>query len=104
MYDRMTNYHGLNNLIWVWNSVNSNWYPGDGTVDIVSADIYPSAGDHNAQSGTYNSLKSLVGDHKPVALSECGVIPDAAQMQSASAHWSWFCTWQVMPVLHVKSY
>ncbi|KIM25651.1 carbohydrate-binding module family 1 protein [Serendipita vermifera MAFF 305830] len=93
MYDRMTNYHGLNNLIWVWNSIASNWYPGDSTVDIVSADLYPSAGDHSPQTGSYNSLKSLVGDRKPVALSECGVIPDPAQMQSASAHWSWFCTW-----------
>lgn len=93
MYDRMTNHHELNNLIWVWNSIDPNWYPGDSTVDIVSADLYPSAGDHSRQTDSYNSLKSLVGDLKPVALSECGVIPDPVQLQNTSAHWSWFCTW-----------
>ncbi|PVF99670.1 hypothetical protein CPB86DRAFT_847154 [Serendipita vermifera] len=93
MYDRMTNYHGLNNLIWIWNSLNSNWYPGDSTVDIVSADLYPSAGDHSPQTSSYNTLKSLVGDRKPVALSECGVIPDPSQLQSSNTHWSWFVTW-----------
>ena len=31
MYDRMVNYHGLNNLIWVWTSQQNDmsWYPGD---------------------------------------------------------------------------
>jgi mannan endo-1,4-beta-mannosidase len=40
LYDRLTNYHGLNNLLWVWNSILPEWYPGDETVDIVSADVY----------------------------------------------------------------
>lgn len=40
LYDRLTNYHGLNNLIWLWNSVNPSWYPGDAVVDILSTDIY----------------------------------------------------------------
>ncbi len=40
MYDRFTNYHGINNLIWVWNSLAADWYPGDATVDILSADVY----------------------------------------------------------------
>lgn len=28
MYDRLTHYHHLNNLIWVWNSESPEWYPG----------------------------------------------------------------------------
>ena len=40
VYDRITNYHGLNNIIWVWNSITPDWYPGDATVDIVSVDVY----------------------------------------------------------------
>ncbi len=38
MYDRMTNTHGINNLIWVYThaqSLASNWYPSDNYVDIV---------------------------------------------------------------------
>ena len=46
MYDRFTNHHGLNNLIWVWTSAAEwnkpysdgyKWYPGDEYVDIVFA-------------------------------------------------------------------
>lgn len=40
MYDRLTNHHGLNNLIWVWNSIAADWYPNPDTVDILSADVY----------------------------------------------------------------
>jgi mannan endo-1,4-beta-mannosidase len=32
MFDRMNNYHGLNNLIWIysinWDNKDSSWYPG----------------------------------------------------------------------------
>lgn len=45
MFDRLNNYHKLNNLIWVW-SVNwdnqdPKWYPGKDKVDIVAIDNYP---------------------------------------------------------------
>lgn len=40
VHDRLTNHHGLDNLIWVWNSARPEWYPGDETVDILSADVY----------------------------------------------------------------
>ncbi|KAF2837329.1 glycoside hydrolase family 26 protein [Patellaria atrata CBS 101060] len=40
LYERLTDYHRLNNLVWVWNSVLPDWYPGDETVDILSADVY----------------------------------------------------------------
>jgi mannan endo-1,4-beta-mannosidase len=40
VYDRLTEYHALNNLIWVWNSIEEAWYPGDETVDILSVDNY----------------------------------------------------------------
>lgn len=35
MYDRLVNYHKLNNLIWVWTSQVGDdiWYPGDDVVD-----------------------------------------------------------------------
>ena len=40
LYERLVEHHGLNNLIWVWNSIAEDWYPGNATVDIVSADVY----------------------------------------------------------------
>lgn len=93
MYDRLTNHHGLNNLIWVWNSVDPSWYPGNNMVDIVSADVYPSPGDHNPQAPLYQQLKTLCGDTKLIALTECGVIPDPNQMRSRDIRWAWWVTW-----------
>jgi mannan endo-1,4-beta-mannosidase len=47
LYDRLTNHHKINNVIWVWNSVSREWYPGDKYVDIVSYDSYPEPGDYS---------------------------------------------------------
>ncbi|MEO3755743.1 glycosyl hydrolase [Streptomyces sp. B6B3] len=93
MYDRMTRHHGLHNLIWVWNSVSPEWYPGDDVVDVVSADSYPSAGDHGPVSATYDKLVSLCQDTRVVALTEVGPIPDPDLLEAYQADWSWFVTW-----------
>ncbi|KAI5854339.1 glycosyl hydrolase family 26-domain-containing protein [Tricharina praecox] len=94
VYDRLTNYHGLNNLIWVWNSVASDWYPGASTVDILSYDSYPATvGDHGPVSAQYNALYALGGDKKLIGLSENGAIPDPDQLQLYDSDWSWFVTW-----------
>jgi mannan endo-1,4-beta-mannosidase len=93
MYDRLTNVHQLNNLIWVWNSVAKDWYPGDDVVDIVSYDSYPAAGDTSPVYQKYENLVKLVDDRKVVALSENGPIPDPDLLQEFRADWSWFCTW-----------
>jgi len=93
MYDRYTNYWGLNNLIWVWNSVNPSWYPGDQYVDIVSFDNYPQAGDHGVQDNQFSALISLGNDKKLIAMAENGPIPDPALMPVYQADWSYFVTW-----------
>jgi hypothetical protein len=93
MYDRMTNYHGLNNLIWIWNSTSADWYPGNDVVDIISTDIYNTQGDYSANSNKYDALVTLVDDKKLVTLPENGPIPDPDQLQAYSADWSWFSTW-----------
>ncbi|GAA2459959.1 glycosyl hydrolase [Streptomyces macrosporus] len=93
VYDRMVDHHGLHNLLWVWNSLDPAWYPGDDVVDIVSADIYPPAGDHSPQSQAYERLLELVDDKKPVALSENGSIPDPDLMKAYQVDWSYFTTW-----------
>ena len=33
LYDKLTNEYGLNNLIWLWNGQDADWYPGDEYVD-----------------------------------------------------------------------
>lgn len=93
MYERLTEYHQLNNLIWVWNSESPDWYPGDDVVDIVSVDIYNPAGHYGPSIAKYDSLVNLVNDKKLVAMPENGPIPDPEQLQAYSAHWLFFSTW-----------
>lgn len=69
MYDRYTNHHGLNNLIWVLGysgEVNDNWYPGDEFVDIVGADNYS----EGTQIDKYNKVVNIVGTEMPIASRE----------------------------------
>ncbi|MEV5026782.1 glycosyl hydrolase [Paenibacillus sp. LPE1-1-1.1] len=93
MYDRLTNHHGLDNLIWVWNSEKPEWYPGDDVVDIVTIDYYGPNGDYNPLIAKYDSLVSLADDKKIVALAENGSIPDPDLLKSYRADWSYFTTW-----------
>jgi hypothetical protein len=68
MYDRLTNHHGLNNLIWCWNAAHNynlsdrSFYPGDDKVHIVSID-YP-----EDVRAAYNGLKGIA--NKPVSVAE----------------------------------
>ena len=41
MYERMVDYHGLDNLIWIWSGGNYQYYPGDDTVDIIGESAFP---------------------------------------------------------------
>ncbi|AOZ94626.1 beta-mannanase [Paenibacillus crassostreae] len=94
LYDRLTNVHQLNNLIWIWNSESPEWYPGDDVVDIISIDSYPLAGDYSPINHRYDQLVELVQDRKLVALTENGPIPDPDLLQEYQSDWSWFCTWE----------
>jgi mannan endo-1,4-beta-mannosidase len=97
MYERFVNYHGIRNLIWVWTADASDdaldWFPGTDVVDIVGMDIYPAIGDHSAQSSSFVKMRTIFEGSKIIALSECGSIPDADEVQENSAWWSWFMPW-----------
>jgi len=94
MFDRMVNYHGLHNLIWVWTREPNDdaWYPGDEYVDIVGRDIYKE-GDHSSQILEFNDLTSRYGGKKMVTISESGSFPDVDNLIKDEAGWSWFMPW-----------
>jgi mannan endo-1,4-beta-mannosidase len=94
MYDRMVNFHGLKNLIWVWTSQQNDqtWYPGDDVVDIIGRDIYKD-GDHSSQILEFNQLNNDVEGKKMVTLSECGSFPDADNLVKDQAAWSYYMPW-----------
>ncbi|MGP4042508.1 glycosyl hydrolase [Gracilibacillus sp. D59] len=93
MYDRLTNYHHLNNLIWVWNSVDPNWYPGDDYVDIVSFDSYPGEYNYSPQNDKYEALVDLSSNKKLIAMTENGPIPDPDMLNTYNSMYSYFTTW-----------
>ncbi len=94
MFDRLVNYHELNNLIWVWNGQSKDWYPGDQYVDIVSEDIYSDPFDHSSQIEKFKVAEEYTDEKEVmVALSETGVIPDPDELVKDKATWSWFVTW-----------
>lgn len=93
MYDRYTNYHKLNNLIWVWNSQKPECYPGDDVVDIISRDIYPPKHEHTSLSGMYYELLKITGQPKVVLIGENGTLPDADAIHNEKIGWATFMTW-----------
>ena len=95
MYDRLVNYHGLHNLLWVWNGQSAAWYPGDDVVDIISHDIYDNTDNKTYQSqiATYTRARQYSAQEKLIALSENSYIPDPDNMAVDGAWWLWFMTW-----------
>lgn len=93
MYERMTNYYGLDNLIWVWNGQDIDWYPGDEYCDIVSTDIYNSAYDYGASPSVFTELAACSEGGKLATMSECATMPDPDLIIRDNAYWLWFAVW-----------
>ncbi len=93
LFERLTEYHGLDNLIWIWNGQDPAWYPGDDYVDIIGKDIYPEEGDYSSQYMYFNHAAEVPTSHKIVAMTENSCIPGYTAMLSDNARWSFFCTW-----------
>lgn len=94
LYDRLTNEHELNNLIWVWNGASGGWYPGDQYVDIIGEDVYGEALDYGSQLSRFNeAVEYPNSEDKMVALTENGTIPHPDNIQDDGAWWLYFVTW-----------
>ncbi len=92
LYNRLTIYHNLHNLIWVIANEDPNWYPGNDVVDIVGVDAYPSdVGD--ALSPNWLALRAQFNGVKLLALTEFGGVPDVERMQAFGVYWSYFSCW-----------
>ena len=97
MYDRLVNYHKLNNLIWVWNSQmnDPDWYPGADVVDVVGRDNY-----YALQYPLAKEFKQLQAEYpnKLITLAECGNGDEVdmspwSKIWAEGSRWSWFMTW-----------
>jgi mannan endo-1,4-beta-mannosidase len=93
MYDRLTNYHHLNNLIWEWSTPQPEWYPGNSRVDMIGYDSYPGPFVYECRTQIFMELKGLVGGRKMVHLSENGPIPEFASCFHEGSTWGYFLSW-----------
>lgn len=93
LYDKLTNEYGLNNLIWVWNGQDKDWYPGDEYVDIIGEDIYPGEQVYQSQVDKYLQATDYTDAKKMIVLSENGCIPDPELLIRDGAMWGFWCTW-----------
>jgi mannan endo-1,4-beta-mannosidase len=94
LYHRLTDYHELNNLVWVWNPNATNYaedyhlyFPGAEYVDILAADLYRT----EYEQPFYQDLVDLA-QGKPVGLGEVGPLPSPEVLKN-QPYWSWFMTW-----------
>lgn len=93
MYDRYTNYHRLDNLIWVWNSPRIDGYVGDDVCDVISRDMYPPAHCHTDQMSAYAELVQITKEKKIAAIAEIGTIPSVPELSRSKVPWAWYMTW-----------
>ena len=89
----MTDYHQLDNLIWVWNAQSSEWYVGDEYCDIASLDVYNPAHDYTVSPTAFKELYDVTGGKKLITMSECGTMPDPDLVVRDNAYWLWFAVW-----------
>ncbi len=95
LYERLVDFHGLNNLIWVYNTnevkagVDSHgaYFPGHDFVDVFATDVY--SGKYTMAN--YEEMLELAAG-KPIALGEVGDVPTADQL-AKQVEWVWFMRW-----------
>ena len=93
MFERYTIHHGLDNLIWVWNSSDREGYVGDQCCDIISKDIYPQSHHHSDLAEEYKELIRITKEEKLAAIAEVGTIPSILKLSGTRIPWLWFMTW-----------
>lgn len=92
LFTRLNDYHGLTNLIWVWNGESYDFYPGDDYADIVSMDVYTDS-DISANARMMDAIRYTIRT-KPCALTECGRVPNPDLLKRDNALWLWFALWR----------
>lgn len=88
MFKRLNEHHGLNNLIWVWNGTDPDYYPGDELFDIIGQGMYNNS--YASYAARFAALAHLSDtDTKAVAITGCDRMPDPNFLNRDNAMWMW---------------
>ncbi len=93
LYDRLTVHHQLNNLIWVWNGNDADWYVGDDKCDMASIDFYGDPFTYVIVKDEFEKIYEVTRGTKILGMSENGTIPNIDQSFAEDVTWSFFMTW-----------
>ena len=93
MYKHFTEYHKLNNLLWLWNCPLKEGYPGDEYVDVISRDLYLPKAVATDYQKEYTELINATTKEKVAALGEIGILPDADLLSESHTPWAYYMTW-----------
>jgi mannan endo-1,4-beta-mannosidase len=97
LYDRLTNHHKLNNLVWVWSYAHTlngkDWCPDQSKVDVAALDCYYGKYSYGTNKDKFDKLMSFTGGNKMGGISENDSIPDPDKLVSEKVPWLYFCTW-----------
>ncbi len=95
IYARLCDYWHLDNIIWIWNGQSADWYVGDGLCDIIGVDIYDFSQSHWDNQSHINQLINITEmcNHKPIAITECNVLPSPNYLSVDHAFWSFVNLW-----------
>jgi mannan endo-1,4-beta-mannosidase len=83
----------LHNLIWIWSTPESDWYPGNDSVDIAGYDSYPGPYNYGTQKSALDNLYNLTVGEKLIAMTENGPIPNPEDCLTTDAPWLYFMSW-----------
>ena len=95
-FNYLTVTKGLKNMLWLLpydGSPDASFYPGKSLVDLGGADTYAGDGNYDPQNSLYKKCVAIFGSTMPIALHECGPIPDPAQLMSTGTKWLFFNVW-----------
>ena len=95
-FNYLTVTKGLTNMIWLLpydGSPDASFYPGKSLVDIGGADTYAGDGNYDPQNALYKKCVAVFGASMPIALHECGPIPDPTQLMTTGTKWLFFNVW-----------
>ncbi|CRG84571.1 hypothetical protein PISL3812_01837 [Talaromyces islandicus] len=93
LYDRITRVHNIHNIVWVCNTADGNWYPGNDKCDIATIDHYGDTGDHDILQSEFTGLQALTKGERVLALAEVGSIPDPVLQAAQNVPWAYWMTW-----------
>ena len=93
MYEYFTDVHHLNHLLWVWNAIKPEGYPGDEFVDVLSLDIYLPEYEATDYRKDYEELIRNTSQNKVAALAEIGYLPDIKKLEESHTPWAYYMTW-----------